>query len=176
MKIETIRIWLVYRISRKVQLFPIYDHQEIWREIAFFLYAHRLAGLLYSLGTSFLIVWLYSIWSEINRFVIGSSELTHDQYKVGTNSFNVGVVVIANKEAAKNRQFLPAAKPSRYSNCEFFSECSPMFKKKPKTATLTSENVSMLSTGHEKIYGNVICGLGGHLEAEIASKYLLEKI
>ena len=70
------------------------------------LYAHRLAGLLNSLGTSFLIVLLYSIWSEINRFVIGSSELTHDQCKVGANSFNVGVGVITNKEAAKNRQFL----------------------------------------------------------------------
>ena len=67
-----------------------------------FLYAHRLAGLLNSLGTSTLIVLLYSIWSEINRFVIGSSELTHDQCKVGANSFNG---VIANKEAAKNRQF-----------------------------------------------------------------------
>ena len=63
----------------------------------------------------------------------------------------------------------------------FFSgECSPnviqMFKKKPKTATLTSENVFIWSTGHEKIYGKVTFGLGGHLEAEIASKNLLEKI
>ena len=69
------------------------------------LYAHRLAGLLDSLGTSTLTVLLYSIWSEIDRFVIWSSELTHDQCKVGANSFNVGVGVIANEEAAKNRQF-----------------------------------------------------------------------
>ena len=72
------------------------------------LYAHRLAGLLDSLGTSTLTVLLYSIWSEIDRFVIWSSELTHDQCKVGAesaDSFNVGVRVIANKEAAKNRQF-----------------------------------------------------------------------
>ena len=69
------------------------------------LYAHRLAGLLDSLGTSTLTVLLYSIWSEIDRFVIWSSELTHDQCKVGANSFNVGVGVITNKEAAKNRQF-----------------------------------------------------------------------
>ena len=57
----------------------------------------------------------------------------------------------------------------------FFSgECSPnvlrMFKKKPKTATLTSENVFIWSTGHEIIYGKVTIGLRGHLEAEIASK------
>ena len=42
--------------------------------------------------------------------------------------------------------------------------------------TLTSEYVSIWSTGHEKIYGKVTFGLGGHLEAEIASKNLLEKI
>ena len=69
------------------------------------LYAHRLACLLDSLGTSTLTLLLYSIWSEIDRYVIGSSELTHDQCKVGANSFNVGVRVITNKEAARNRQF-----------------------------------------------------------------------
>ena len=69
------------------------------------LYAHRLAGLLNSLGTSTLTVLLYSIWSEIDRFVIGNSELTHDQCKVGANSFNVGVGVITNKEAAKIGNF-----------------------------------------------------------------------
>ena len=45
---------------------------------------------------------------------------------------------------------------------EFFSEA--------KTVTLTSENVSIWSTGHEKIYGKVTFGLRGHLEAKIASK------
>ena len=56
-------------------------------------------------GTSTLTVLLYPIWSEMERFVIGSYELTYDQGKVGANSFNVGIRVITNKEAAKNRQF-----------------------------------------------------------------------
>ena len=58
------------------------------------------------LGTSTLTVLLYPIWSEIERFVIGSYELTYDQGKVGANSFNVGVKVIPNMEADKNRHFL----------------------------------------------------------------------
>ena len=68
------------------------------------LYAHRLACLLGSQGPCTLTVLLYSIWSEIDRF-IGSSELTHYQCKVGANSFKVGVRVITNKKADKNRQF-----------------------------------------------------------------------
>ena len=46
----------------------------------------------------------------------------------------------------------------------------PMFKKKPKTATLMSENVSIWLTGHENIYSKVTFGLRGHLEAKTASK------
>ena len=61
-----------------------------------------------------------------------------------------------------------------YSNC-LFSLLLRMFKKKPITATLTSENVSRWSTGHEKIYGKVIFGLGGRLEAKIASKKFASK-
>ena len=57
-------------------------------------------------GTSTLTVFMYPIWSEIERFVIGSYELTYDQGKVGANSFNVGVKVIPNMEADKNRHFL----------------------------------------------------------------------
>ena len=52
-------------------------------------------------GTSTRTVLLYPIWSEIERFVIGSYELTYDQGKVGANSFNVGVKVIPNMEADK---------------------------------------------------------------------------
>ena len=79
-------------------------------------------------------------------------------------------VLVATPQSEFYIWFLPAAKPSRYSNCQFSPNVLRMFKKKPKMATLTSENVSIWSTDHEKIYGKVTFGLRGHLEVKIASK------
>ena len=36
MKVEMIRICLVYKTPSKVQLFPIYDHREFSQKIAYF--------------------------------------------------------------------------------------------------------------------------------------------
>ena len=60
MKVETIRIYLVYKTPGKVQFSVFMTNLNFDMKLPV-LYANRLAGLLDSLGTSTLTVLMYSI-------------------------------------------------------------------------------------------------------------------